>query len=68
VHGLSERLLGVPQPCLHLGISKSHGLCLIYSNLGILRIFLSDQELCSGFTNMIGGIASVTHFACCAKI
>jgi hypothetical protein len=29
--------------------------------------FLSDLELGSGFTNMIGGIASVTHCECCAK-
>jgi hypothetical protein len=32
-------LLGVHQSCLHLGISKPHGLSLIYSNLGILRVF-----------------------------
>jgi hypothetical protein len=38
-HRLSGRLLGVSQPCLHPSISKSHGLYLIYSNLGILRIF-----------------------------
>jgi hypothetical protein len=30
--------------------------------------FLSDLELSSGFTNMIGGIASVTHCECCGKI
>jgi hypothetical protein len=30
--------------------------------------FLSDLELSSGFTNMIGGIANVTHCECCAKI
>jgi hypothetical protein len=30
--------------------------------------FLSDLELSSGFTNMTGGIASVTHCECCAKI
>jgi hypothetical protein len=30
--------------------------------------FLSDLELSSVFTNMIGGIASVTHCECCAKI
>jgi hypothetical protein len=30
--------------------------------------FLSDLELSNGFTNLIGGIASVTHCECCAKI
>jgi hypothetical protein len=29
--------------------------------------FLSDLELSSGSTNIIGGIASVTHCECCAK-
>jgi hypothetical protein len=30
--------------------------------------FLSDLELSSGFTNLIGVIASATHCECCAKI
>jgi hypothetical protein len=30
--------------------------------------FLSNLELGSGFTNLIGGIASVTHCEYCAKI
>jgi hypothetical protein len=30
--------------------------------------FLSDLKLSSGFTNMTGGIASVTRCECCAKI
>jgi hypothetical protein len=38
-HGLSGRLLEVHQLCLHLGISKSHRICVIYSTLGILRVF-----------------------------
>jgi hypothetical protein len=68
VHGLSGRLLGVRQPCLHLGISKSLGNRLIYSSLGILRVFLSDLELGSGFTKLIGGIVSVTYCEYCTKI
>jgi hypothetical protein len=67
-HRLSGSLLEVHQLCLHLSISTFHGICVIYSTLWILGVFLSGLELGSGFTNMIGGIASVTHCECCAKI
>jgi hypothetical protein len=61
-------LLGVHQPCLHLGISISHVICLIYSTLGILRVFLSDLKLGSAITILFGGIASITHCEYGSKI
>ena len=39
-----------------------------FFKFGNSSAFLSDLELSSGFTNMIGGIASATHCECCAKI
>jgi hypothetical protein len=53
----------------HVVIPVFHNLMDFIKSLQIWDYsdFLSDLELSNSFTNMIGGIISATHYACCAK-